>query len=81
MIEKQGVVAQARAWAASAAPDQLRAVAFAAHEAMPPDMQAAFLAYLQRHASCRLFGPIFAEAAAEYRAERDRRQRITTGER
>lgn len=67
-------LAEARAWAAGATPDGLKAVTFAAYEAMPPDMRESFRVFVQRDGTMRAFGPIFAEAAAEFRAERDRRQ-------
>ena len=68
-------LADAQAWAASATPDSLRAVAFASFEAMPADMQNAFAAYATRACQVsRSLGPIFAEVAAEWRAQRDRRQ-------
>jgi tetratricopeptide (TPR) repeat protein len=68
-----GLAAAARAWAASTTEGGLRAMGLAVFEAMQPDTAAAFGAYVQRQLSTRAFGPIFAEAAAEYRAERDRR--------
>ena len=72
-------LADAREWATSATPAILKVYAFAAYEAMQPEVQSSFRAYVQRDGYMRSLGPIFAEAAAEYRAERDRRQRRSQG--